>query len=143
MVFNATFHNISVISWWSVLLMEETRVSGENHRPAASHGQTWSHIHGHTKKPPGTGNNAHCIGILFKSNFCRNYNGHRVRTGHGILEKSWIFYIYHDWCLVSSTSKGNSYDRNRENLFILDVWIHLIKITAQIIIFHDYSRTFR
>jgi len=27
MVFNATFNNISVISWWSVLLAEET---GEN-----------------------------------------------------------------------------------------------------------------
>ena len=36
MVFNATFNNISVISWWSVLLLEETRVPGENHRPAAS-----------------------------------------------------------------------------------------------------------
>jgi hypothetical protein len=31
MVFNATFNNISVISWWSVLLVEETGVSGENH----------------------------------------------------------------------------------------------------------------
>jgi hypothetical protein len=31
MVFNATFNNISVITWWSVLLMEETRVPGENH----------------------------------------------------------------------------------------------------------------
>jgi len=37
MVFNATFNNISVISWWSVLLVEETGVPGENHRPAASH----------------------------------------------------------------------------------------------------------
>jgi hypothetical protein len=37
MVFNAIFNNISVISWWSVLLMEETRVPGENHRPVASH----------------------------------------------------------------------------------------------------------
>ena len=36
MVFNATFNNISVISWWSVLLVEEARVPGENHRPAAS-----------------------------------------------------------------------------------------------------------
>ena len=27
MVFNTTFNNISVISWWSVLLMEETAVS--------------------------------------------------------------------------------------------------------------------
>ena len=33
MVFNATFNNISVISWRSVLLVEETEVPGENHRP--------------------------------------------------------------------------------------------------------------
>jgi uncharacterized protein YpuA (DUF1002 family) len=25
------YHNISAISWWSVLLVEETRVPGENH----------------------------------------------------------------------------------------------------------------
>ena len=37
MVFNATFNNISVISWRSVLLVEETVVLGENYRPAASH----------------------------------------------------------------------------------------------------------
>ena len=37
MVFNAIFNNISVISWWSDLLVEETGVSGENHRPATSH----------------------------------------------------------------------------------------------------------
>ena len=30
MVFNATFNNILIISWQSVLLMEETRVPGEN-----------------------------------------------------------------------------------------------------------------
>jgi hypothetical protein len=34
MVFNATFNNISVISWQSVLLVEETGGPGENHRPA-------------------------------------------------------------------------------------------------------------
>ena len=39
-VFNATFNNISAISWRSVLLVEET---GENHRPTASHWQTLSH----------------------------------------------------------------------------------------------------
>jgi hypothetical protein len=37
MVLNATFNNISAISWWSVLLEEETGVPGENHRPATSH----------------------------------------------------------------------------------------------------------
>jgi len=31
MVFNATFNNISVISWQSVLLVEETVGPGENH----------------------------------------------------------------------------------------------------------------
>jgi hypothetical protein len=37
MMFNATFNNISVILWWSILLVEEIGGSGENHRPAASH----------------------------------------------------------------------------------------------------------
>jgi hypothetical protein len=32
MVFNATFNNISVISWQSVLLVEETVGPEENHR---------------------------------------------------------------------------------------------------------------
>jgi hypothetical protein len=31
MVFNATFNNISVILWRSILLVEENRVPGENH----------------------------------------------------------------------------------------------------------------
>ena len=42
MVFNATFNNISVISWRSVLLMGETRIPGENRRPVVSHWQTLS-----------------------------------------------------------------------------------------------------
>jgi len=37
MVFNATFINISVISWWSVLFVEETGVPGKNHWPVTSH----------------------------------------------------------------------------------------------------------
>ena len=39
MVFNATFNNISVVSWSSVLLVGETGVPRENHRPVASHRQ--------------------------------------------------------------------------------------------------------
>jgi len=42
MVLNTTFNNISVISWWSVLLVEETEVPGENHRSFASHWQSLS-----------------------------------------------------------------------------------------------------
>jgi hypothetical protein len=37
MVFNATFNNISIISWRSVLLVEKTGVPVENQRPVASH----------------------------------------------------------------------------------------------------------
>ena len=40
MVFNATFNNISVISWGSVLLVEET---WENHQTVTNHWQTLSH----------------------------------------------------------------------------------------------------
>ena len=43
MVLNATFNNISDISWRSVLLVEETRVSWENHRPGTSNWRTLSH----------------------------------------------------------------------------------------------------
>jgi hypothetical protein len=35
-VFNATFSNISAISWRPVLVVEEAGVHGENHRPCAS-----------------------------------------------------------------------------------------------------------
>jgi hypothetical protein len=42
-VFNATFNNISVISWQSVLLVEKSAVPRENHRSATSHCQTLSH----------------------------------------------------------------------------------------------------
>ena len=37
---NFSFNNISVISWRSVLLVEETGVPGENHLNVASHRQT-------------------------------------------------------------------------------------------------------
>ena len=43
MIFNATFINISVILWPSVLLVEKTSVPGGHHRPVASHWQTLSH----------------------------------------------------------------------------------------------------
>ena len=43
MVLNATLNNISVISWQSVLLVEEIGVPEENQKPAASHRQTLSH----------------------------------------------------------------------------------------------------
>jgi hypothetical protein len=43
LLLNATFNNITFISWRLILLVEETGVPGEKHRPAASHWQTLSH----------------------------------------------------------------------------------------------------
>ena len=43
MMFNATFNNISVISWRSFLLVEETAGLEENHRLVAGHWQTLSY----------------------------------------------------------------------------------------------------
>ena len=42
-VLDATFNNISAISWRLFLLVDETGVPGQNHRPVASHWQTLSH----------------------------------------------------------------------------------------------------
>jgi hypothetical protein len=71
MVLNATFNNISVIWWRSVLLVEETGGPGENHRPVVSHWKTmfmytspWSRFQLTTLVVIGT----HCIGSC-KSNY--------------------------------------------------------------------------
>ena len=45
MMFNATFNNIAVISWRAVLLVQETRVPGENHRQILLHNVVLSTPH--------------------------------------------------------------------------------------------------
>jgi len=42
MVFNATFNNISIILWLSVLLVEETRIPGENNQPFIKYNEPWN-----------------------------------------------------------------------------------------------------
>jgi hypothetical protein len=42
LVFSATFSTISAISWRPVLVVEEAKVPGENHRPWASNWYTLS-----------------------------------------------------------------------------------------------------
>ena len=45
MVLNdVTFNNISVISWWLVLLVNETGLPGENHQPAMQVTDKLDHI---------------------------------------------------------------------------------------------------
>ena len=49
MVFNANYNNISVIPWQSVLLVEETGVPRESHRPVAS---SWTLSHNVVSSTP-------------------------------------------------------------------------------------------
>jgi hypothetical protein len=93
MMLNTTFNNISVIWWWSVLLMEETGVPGENHRPAASHRQTLSHnVVSNTSAWAGfklatlVGIGADCIGSC-KSNY------HTIKTTMAPLKEGMTTYI--------------------------------------------------
>jgi hypothetical protein len=64
---NATFNNISAMSWQSVLLVEETVGPGENHRPAVSHWQNLSHNVSYTS-PTSVVICTDCIGS-YKSNY--------------------------------------------------------------------------
>jgi hypothetical protein len=60
MVFNATFNNISIVSWRSVLLVEETGVPGENHRPIVCHWQTLPHNYVPSTPRHEQGSNSQC-----------------------------------------------------------------------------------
>jgi hypothetical protein len=82
MVFNATFNNISVISWRSVFLVEETGVPGENHRPRVH--LTWAGFE-HTLVMVGTdyigSNKSNYIMIMTTTApamSCRNYNTNKM-----------------------------------------------------------------
>jgi hypothetical protein len=67
MVINATFNNILIISWRSVLLVEEPRVPGENHWPASSHWQMFSHnVLSRTPRPERDSNSQRFIFICTK-----------------------------------------------------------------------------
>ena len=75
MVFNATFNNISVKLWRSVLLVKETRVPGENHWPVASH---WPNLLHNVSSTPRLGrirtHNLVAIGTDYIGSYKSNYD---------------------------------------------------------------------
>ena len=125
-MFNTTFNNVSFISWQLVLLVEETGVPGENHRPAASHWQTWSHsVVSSTSRQDttlvvsGTG----CTGIC-KSN---NYAMPTTTAPWCIIQYDNSFKVEHSydsnrrtsWESVALILEG----RNRRRVVLRHVWI--------------------
>ena len=86
-VFNATLDSITVISWWSVLLVEETGVPGENHRPVASHWQTLSHnAVSSTLRHELAVHRRRTNNTMAKSRWTKNKNNDRQKTLHRKLE---------------------------------------------------------
>ena len=76
MVFNATFNNLSAISWWSVLLVEEIRVPGENHWSVTSHWQIY-HI------------------MLYRVHLEWNFNSQPWWYSWFIFQVQLVFYVNH------------------------------------------------
>jgi hypothetical protein len=83
MVFNATLKNISAISWRSLLLVEETGVSRENHRPVAHRILNFNYTQ--------NGNIVTVNSIQFKALFRVDIN-HTYNTSSNELLKSTMVY---------------------------------------------------
>ena len=97
MVFNATFNNISVISWLSVLLVEETGLPGENHRPAASHWQTLSHNVVSSTSRQWFNVRGSCSFCLYVDHHCLNFRF--------VIDNICKKYQYYFWKQMEVTSK--------------------------------------
>ena len=93
MMFNATFNNISVISWRSVLLEEETRVPGENRRPATSCWQTLSHIMLYRRVHLVCGIRTHYVSVDSIGSYKSNYRTNTTTTTPTGTETSNLIYI--------------------------------------------------
>ena len=101
MVFNATFNNISVISWWSVLLVEETGVPEENHQPVASHWQILSH--NVVSSTPGLSrirtHNLVAIGTDCIGSYKSNYHTITTTTAPSLFDVLHLFFVCM-YCIV-------------------------------------------
>jgi hypothetical protein len=97
-VFNTTFSNISVILWWSVLLVEETGVPRENHRPQGTRKSLTNFYHIMLYTSPWGG---------FEPTTCRGHD----RTAVGFATTYAISAYHHRSCEFESPSWRGVLDR--------------------------------
>ena len=112
MVFNATFKNISVISWRSVLL-EEIGIHGENHRPVTSYWQTLSHNVVSRCTPHS--NSQLWIVVISTDCICRTHqsNYHTITTAPFI---DWILYTIFELVL-----RAPLYNTSEDSLILVHI----------------------
>jgi hypothetical protein len=103
MVLNATFNNISVILWRSVLLVEETWVPGENHRLAINHWLCLSH-------------NNHRLAINHW--LCLSHNNHRLAINH------WLCLSHNDHRLAINHWLNLSHNIVSSTPCLSGIWTH-------------------
>jgi hypothetical protein len=96
MVFNATFNNISVMLWRSILLMEKTGAPGQNNPPIASHCKL--------RKLTLLTSQSYIILVLTIRSFSTLFNFNlevHVRFFRSAVKDHWLNYLYvnnrHQW----------------------------------------------
>ena len=105
MVFNATFNNIPVISWQSAVLVEETGIPGENHRPAASHWPTLCCIE---YISPSTGFKLTTVVVIGTActGSCKSKDHTITTTTYPKVLLSWYYITLHNRCQCSISNSG-------------------------------------
>jgi hypothetical protein len=111
MVLNATFNNISVILWQSVLLMEETGVPGECHRAVTNHWQTLSH--NVVSSTPHLEQ-----GWLYNEKTTQDQKDYQAYHGNDLIDLIYCVYChfqqYFSYIMATSFSGGRSRSTRRE-----------------------------
>jgi hypothetical protein len=126
-MFNANFNNISVISWWSILLVKETGVLGENQRHVESHWQTLSHNVVSSTPHHEQGSNSQMIGTDCIGSCESIYNTitTTIAPNQSFLGERIIFIYYHTFF-----SPVNSVDGSFRYLNTLNGRFWCIKVTS-------------
>jgi hypothetical protein len=92
MVYNATFNNISVTLLWSVLLVEETGVTGENCWAAASH---WKTSNNYSNIPNMRKLTNYLIGRFYKLMNIHVFGTYNTRFSHYTIKEALWRYCKH------------------------------------------------
>jgi len=110
MVFNATFNNISVISWRSVSLVEENAVPGENHWPVASHWQSFI-LEATDVIEPKLYRNCHWMfsyKMLISMSIWNKYGSHHMKMQYRKYYRDWTQIVL-EWSLDGPLLSWNFY----------------------------------
>jgi hypothetical protein len=103
MVLNNTFNNTSAISWWSILLVEKTRVPRENHRTAASHWHCTENNNKHSSLHTLKYIKINVCQMITTINICIHFKNILIHIIYSLLTK-WKHSILQDYVRIVQTN---------------------------------------